>query len=91
MPLWVISLSTSWGIVYRSPIPTDLLLNPHLSNDAKAAAILYTCDDSRWNLAEMAVGLHTTEEKLSEIFSVLNERGYLDIHFEDGVSVLTLL
>lgn len=78
--------------VRRTPVPTDLLLNPHLSNDAKAAvAILYTCDDSRWNLAEMAVGLHTTEEKLSEIFSVLNEWEYLDIHFEDGVSVLTLL
>lgn len=39
----------------------------------------------------MAAGLHTTEEKLSEIYSVLNEWGYLDIHFEDGVSVLTLL
>ena len=78
--------------IRRTPVPTDLLLNPHLSNDAKAAAaILYTCDDSRWNLAEMAVRLHTTEEKLSEIFSALNEWGYLDIHCEDGVSVLTLL
>ena len=78
--------------IRRTPVPTDLLLDPHLSNDAKAAAaILYTCDDSRWSLAEMAGKLHTTEEKLSEIFSVLNERGYLDIHFEDGVSVLTLL
>ena len=78
--------------IRRTPIPTDLLLNPHLSNDAKAAAaILYTYDESRWILAEMARELHTTEEKLSEIFSVLNERGYLDIHFEDGVSVLTLL
>jgi hypothetical protein len=78
--------------IRRTPVPTDLLLNPHLSNDAKtAAAILYTCEDSRWSLAEMAAKLHTTEEKLSEIFSVLNEWGYLDIHFEDGVSVLTLL
>ena len=78
--------------IRRTPVPTGLLLNPHLSNDAKAAAaILYACDYSQWSLAEMAVGLHTTEEKLSEIFSVLNERGYLDIHFEDGVSVLTLL
>ena len=78
--------------IRRTSVPTDLLLNPHLSNDAKAAAaILYTCDDSRWSLAEMAVELHTTEEKLSEIFSVLNEWGYLDIHFEDGVSVLPLL
>ena len=78
--------------IRRTPVPTDLLLNPHLSNDAKAAAaILYTCDDSRWSLAEMAVELHTTEEKLSEIFSVLNEWGYLEIHFDDGVSVLRLL
>ena len=78
--------------IRRTPVPTGLLLNPHLSNDAKAAAaILYTCDDSRWSLAEMAAGLHTTEEKLSEVFSVLNELGYLDIHCEDGVSVLTLL
>lgn len=78
--------------IRRTPIPTDMLLNPHLSNDAKAAAaILYTCDDSWWSLAEMAARLHTTEEQLSEIFSVLNEWGYLDIHFEDGVSVLTLL
>ena len=78
--------------IRRTPIPTDLLLNPHLSNDAKAAAaILYTRDDSRWSLAEMAAKLHTTEEKLSEIFSVLNEWGYLEIHFDDGVSVLTLL
>ena len=78
--------------IRRTPVPTDLLLNSHLSNDAKAAAaILYACDDSQWSLAEMAAELHTTEEKLSEIFSVLNERGYLDIHFEDGVSVLTLL
>ena len=78
--------------IRRTPVPTDLLLNPHLSNDAKAAAaILYACDYSQWSLAEMAVGLHTTEEKLSEIFSVLNEWEYLDIHFEDGVSVLTLL
>ena len=78
--------------IRRTPVPTDLLLNPNLSNDAKAAAaILYACDDSQWSLAEMAVELHTTEEKLSEIYSVLNEWGYLDIHFEDGVSVLTLL
>ena len=78
--------------IRRTPVPTDLLLNPHLSNDAKAAAaILYTRDDSRWSLAEMAAKLHTTEEKLSEIFSVLNEWGYLEIHFDDGVSVLRLL
>ena len=78
--------------IRRTPVPTDLLLNPHLSNDAKAAAaILYTRDDSQWSITEMAAKLHTTEEKLSEIFSVLNEWGYLDIHFEDGVSVLTLL
>ena len=78
--------------IRRTPVPTDLLLDPHLSNDAKAAAaILYTCDDSRWSLAEMAAELHTTEEKLSDIFLVLDEWGYLDIHFEDGVSVLTLL
>ena len=78
--------------IRRTPVPTDLLLNPHLSNDAKAAAaILYACDDSQWSLAEMAVELHTTEEKLSEIYSVLNEWGYLDIHFDDGVSVLMLL
>ena len=78
--------------IRRTPVPTDLLLNPHLSNDAKAAAaILYTRDDSRWSLAEMAAKLHTTEEKLSEIFSVLNEWGYLEIHFDDGVSVLMLL
>ena len=78
--------------IRRTPVPTDLLLNPHLSNDAKAAAaILYACDYSQWSLAEMAAELHTTEEKLSEIYSVLNEWGYLDIHFEDGVSVLTLL
>ena len=78
--------------IRRTPVPTDLLLNPHLSNDAKAAAaILYTRDDSRWSLSEMAAKLHTTEEKLSEIFSVLNEWGYLEIHFDDGVSVLTLL
>ena len=78
--------------IRRTPVPTDLLLNPHLSNDAKAAAaILYTRDNSRWSLSEMAAKLHTTEEKLSEIFSVLNEWGYLEIHFDDGVSVLTLL
>ena len=78
--------------IRRTPVPTDLLLNPHLSNDAKAAAaILYACDDSQWSRAEMAAELHTTEEKLSEIFSVLNEWGYLEIHFDDGVSVLTLL
>ena len=78
--------------IRRTPVPTDLLLNPRLSNDAKAAAaILYTCDDSEWSLAEMGGELHTTEEKLSEIYSVLNEWGYLDIHCEDGVSVLTLL
>ena len=78
--------------IRRTPVPTDLLLNSHLSNDAKAAAaILYTCDDTRRSLAEMAAGLHTTEEQLSEIFSVLNEWGYLEIHFDDGVSVLTLL
>ena len=78
--------------IRRTPVPTDLLLNPHLSNDAKAAAaILYTCDNSRWSLVEMAAELHTTEEKLSEFFSVLNEWGYLEIHFDDGVSVLTLL
>ena len=78
--------------IRRTPIPTDLLLNPHLSNDAKAAAaILYTYDESRWILAEMARELHMTEETLSKIFSERNEWGYLDIHYEDGVSVLTLL
>ena len=78
--------------IRRTPIPTDMLLNPHLSNDAKAAAAnLYTYDESRWILGEKSRELHTTEEKLSKIFSELNEWGYLDIHCEDGVSVLTLL
>ena len=55
--------------IRRTPIPTDMLLNPHLSNDAKAAAaILYTCDESQWILAEMARELHMTEETLSKIF-----------------------
>ena len=78
--------------IRRTPIPTDMLLDPHLSNDAKiTVAILYTCDESQWILAEMARELHMTEETLSKIFSELNEWGYLDIHYEDGVSVLTLL
>ena len=78
--------------IRRTPIPTGSAAeSAPLQRCQKPAAILYTCDDSRWNLAEMAVGPHTTEEKLSEIYSVLNEWGYLDIHFEDGVSVLTLL
>ena len=88
----MLNLNRNNAYIRRTPVPTDLLLDPHLSNDAKAAAaILYACDDSQWSLAEMAVELHTTEEKLSEIYSVLNEWGYLDIHFEDGVSVLMLL
>ena len=59
--------------IRRTPIPTDMLLDPHLSNDAKAvAAILYTCDESRWILAEMARELHTTEEKLSKILSLIH-------------------
>ena len=88
----MLDLNRNNTYIRRTPVPTDLLLDPHLSNDAKAAAaILYACDDSQWSLAEMAVELHTTEEKLSEIYSVLNEWGYLDIHFEDGVSVLMLL
>ena len=88
----MVNLNRNNTRIRRMSVPTDLLLNPHLSNDAKAAAaILYTCDESRWILAEMARELHTTEEKLSKIFSELNEWGYLDIHCEDGVSVLTLL
>ena len=88
----MLNLNRNNTYIRRTPVPTDLLLDPHFSNDAKAAAaILYACDDSQWSLAEMAVELHTTEEKLSEIYSVLNEWGYLDIHFEDGVSVLMLL
>ena len=88
----MLNLNRNNTYIRRTPVPTDLLLDPHLSNDAKAAAaILYACDDSQWSLAEMAVELHTTEEKLSKIFSELNEWGYLDIHCEDGVSVLTLL
>ena len=88
----MLNLNRNNAHIRRTSVPTDLLLSPHLSNDAKsAAAILYTCDDSRWSLAEMAAELHTTEEKLSDIFLVLDEWGYLDIHFEDGVSVLTLL
>ena len=75
----MVNLNRNNTRIRRTSVPTDLLLNPHLSNDAKAAAaILYR-------------ELHTTEEKLSKIFSELNEWGYLDIHCEDGVSVLTLL
>lgn len=78
--------------IRRTPVPTDILLNPYLSNDAKAAAaILYTYDDSRWSLATMAEELHTTGKKLAAILAALNQWGYLDIHYEDGVSVLTLL
>lgn len=88
----MLNLNRNNTYIRRTPVPTDLLLNPHLSNDAKAAAaILYACDDSQWSLAEMARELHMTEETLSKIFSELNEWGYLDIHYEDGVSVLTLL
>lgn len=60
--------------IRRILILTDMLLNPHLFNDAKiVAAILYTCDESRWILAEMAREMHMTEETLSKIFSELNE------------------
>lgn len=72
-------------------VPTELLLNPELSTEAKAAAaILYTFDNRKRSTLELAAVLNTPEEKVQQVFAELAEAGYLDIRKNGDVFVLDL-
>lgn len=72
-------------------VPTELLLNPELSTEAKAAAaILYTFDDRNRSTLELAAVLNTPEEKVQQVFSELAEAGYLNIRKDGNVFILDL-
>ena len=76
-------------IIHHSPrmtaIPTDLLLAPDISIEAKAVAgILQALDEGDYGLRQLALCLNIPEEKILPVLRELTAIGVVTIEKEDG-------
>ena len=76
---------------HMTAVPTDLLLNPTISIEAKAfAGILQAIPTGDHDLQELAVLLNVPDEKIVPVLSKLSEIGFLTIEERDGIFQLNL-
>ena len=76
---------------HMTAVPTDLLLDPTISIEAKAfAGILQAIPAGNHDLQEFAVLLNVPEEKIAPVLSELSEIGFLTIEKRDGIFHLNL-
>ena len=72
-------------------VPTDLLLDPTISIEAKAfAGILQAIPAGNHDLQEFAVLLYVPEERIAPVLSELSEIGFLTIEKRDGIFHLNI-
>ena len=77
---------------HMTAVPTDLLLDPTISIEAKAfAGILQAIPAGNHDLQEFAVLLNVPEEKIFPALSELEELGFLSVEEHDGVFQLNIM
>ena len=77
---------------HMTAIPTDLLLDPTISIEAKAfAGILRAISEGNHGSAELAILLNVPEEKLFPALSELKELGFLSVEEQDGIFQLNIM
>ena len=73
-------------------IPTDLLLNPTISIEAKAfAGILRAISEGNHSSEELAILMNVPEEKIFPALCELKELGFLSVEEHDGVFQLNIM
>ena len=73
-------------------LPTDLLLGPTISIEAKAfAGILRAISEGNHSSEELAILLNVPEEKIFPALSELKELGFLSVEEHDGVFQLNIM
>ena len=76
---------------HMTAVPTDLLLDPTISIEAKAfAGILQAIPAGNHDLQEFAVLLNVPDEKIAPVLSELSEIGFLTIEKRDDIFHLNL-
>ena len=77
---------------HMTVLPTDLLLDPTISIEAKAfAGILRAISKGNHNTEELAILLNVPEEKIFPALSELEELGFLSVEEHDGVFQLNIM
>lgn len=73
-------------------VPTNLLLDPTISIEAKAfAGILQAISEGNHSSEELAILLNVPEEKIFPALSELKERGFLSAEDHNGVFLLNIM
>lgn len=76
---------------HMTVVPTDLLLNPTISIEAKAfAGILQAVSEGKHDLQELALLLNVPDEKIPSVLAELSEIGFLTIEECDDIFQLNL-
>ena len=77
---------------HMTALPTDLLLDPTISIEAKAfAGILRAISEGNHSSEELAILLNVSEEKILPALSELKELGFLSVEEHDGVYQLNIM
>ena len=77
---------------HMTVLPTDLLLDPTISIEAKAfAGILRAISEGNHSSAELAILLNVPEEKIFPALSELKELGFLSVEEQDGIFQLNIM
>ena len=71
---------------HMTALPTDLLLDPTISIEAKAfAGILRAISEGSHSSEELAILLNVPEGKIFSALSELKELGFLSVEEHDGI------
>ena len=77
---------------HMTALPTNLLLDPTISIEAKAfAGILRAISEGSRSSEELAILLNVPEEKIFPALSELEELGFLSVEEHDGVFQLNIM
>ena len=77
---------------HMTAVPTDLLLDPTVSIEAKAfAGILRAISEGNHSSEELAILMNVPEEKILPALSELKELGLLSVEEHDGVFQLNIM
>jgi len=83
-------------IIHHSPrmtaVPTDLLLDPGLSLEAKAVAgILQALDAGYYNLESLSLSINLSNEKILPVLTELKQLGLIVLEQDGGDFLLHVL
>lgn len=83
-------------IIHHSPrmtaVPTDLLLDPNLSIEAKAVAgILQALDAGYYDLESLSLSINLPNERVLPVLTELKQLGLIVLEQDDGDFLLHVL